>query len=143
MKNQIFAAAVALVPTLLAADSTLIDRSALPSQEAYGVATLTPLALSDAGTPSIIVLALEDGDVIPAHATDAGLRYLTVLSGEMSWGDGDTIVQSEEKIYRPGDIITISAGDAHWLAARSGPVAAQLVLLHNESPVPGIQEQMR
>lgn len=138
------AAAVALsFPTAVAADSTLIDKSALPSKEAYGVAELTPLAVSDTGEPSVILLSLEAGEVVPAHAAEAGLRYLTVLSGGVSWGDGETIVEADEKIYRPGQIITISAGDPHWLAARNGPVEAQLILLHNESPVPGILEQMK
>ncbi|MEM1078102.1 MAG: hypothetical protein AAGI09_06195 [Pseudomonadota bacterium] len=143
MKSYILALAVALAPLAAAADSILINRAALPSKDAHGVARVTPLAITDTGAPSLVVLSLEDGDVVPAHASASGLRYLTVLSGDLSWGDGDTIVVSAEKTYRPGDMITISAGEPHWLAARNGPAEVQLILLHNEVPVPGVQEQMQ
>jgi hypothetical protein len=54
----------------------------LPSQTVWDAAQLTPLALTVVGAPAVILLDLEDGEVVPPHATDAGLRLLTVIASK-------------------------------------------------------------
>ncbi|MEM8822213.1 MAG: hypothetical protein AAGF30_01255 [Pseudomonadota bacterium] len=131
------------MPSVALAETTHVDTTILPSQVVYDVAELTPIAISESGKPAVVLLSLDAGDVVPPHATESGLRLLTVLSGEMSWGDGDTVDEAAERIYGPGSLLAIKAGDDHWLAARNGPVQVQLVLIDDETPVPGIQEQMK
>lgn len=143
MKNTFFLPLAVALPSLAVADSTLIDTSMLPSRTVYEVAELTPLALTAEGAPAMLILSLDDGDEVPPHATKSGLRLLTVLSGDLSWGDGNEVNESAERVFGPGSMLTIEADDPHWLAARSGPVRIQLVLLDDETPVPGIQEQMQ
>ncbi|MEM8587257.1 MAG: cupin domain-containing protein [Pseudomonadota bacterium] len=125
------------------AETTLIDTSALPAMQVYDVAELTPLAVSASGAPAVVLLDLDAGDVVPPHATQSGLRLLTVLSGEMSWGDGSTIDQAQETVYPAGSILTLPAGQDHWLAARSGDVRLQLIVLDDENAVPEVLEQMQ
>ncbi|MEM8552957.1 MAG: hypothetical protein AAGF45_11305 [Pseudomonadota bacterium] len=125
------------------AETTLIDTSVLPSRTVWETAKLTPLAVAPAGTPAVILLDLEAGDVVPPHAAQTGLRLLTVLSGDMSWGDGSTVNETEETVYPAGSVLTLPAGVDHWLAARSGDVRLQLIVLDDETPVPAIQEQMK
>ncbi|MEO1222669.1 MAG: hypothetical protein AAFX92_00445 [Pseudomonadota bacterium] len=125
------------------AETTLIDTSVLPAMQVYDVAELTPLAVSAAGAPAVVLLDLDNGDVVPPHATESGLRLLTVLSGEMSWGDGSTIDQTQETVYPAGSILTLPAGQDHWLAARGGDVRLQLIVLDDENAVPEVLEQMR
>lgn len=143
MKALSFTLLCLTVPLAAVADSTEIDTAALPKVEAYGVAQLTPLALSDAGSPSIVLLDLEAGDVVPPHSAEAGLRYLTVLSGDVSWGNGTEVVEAEELVYGPGTLLTVPAGDPHWLAARGGPVTVQVIVLQGEEPVPALAAQMQ
>ena len=143
MRMPTLAIAIALLPLSAGAETTLIDTSVLPSVQAYDVAEVTPLALTSEGAPAIVLLDLDAGDVVPPHASESGLRLLTVLSGDMSWGDGSVIDETKETVYPAGSILTLPAGLDHWLAARSGDVRLQLVLLDDETPVPGVQEQMR
>ncbi|MEM1427901.1 MAG: hypothetical protein AAGG09_00430 [Pseudomonadota bacterium] len=143
MKQPLLAALLAAAPALAAAETTLIDVDTLPSRTVYDVAELTPLALSAEGAPAVVLLSLDAGDVVPPHAAESGLRLLTVLSGDLSWGDGGSIDGSKERLYGPGSLLTVPAGLDHWLAARSGPVRLQLIVLDDESPVPGIKEQMK
>ncbi|MEM6972891.1 MAG: cupin domain-containing protein [Pseudomonadota bacterium] len=135
--------ATALCATTVSAGTTEIDLAKLPSQVVMGVAEVTPLLLSAEGRPSVVILSLDADDVVPPHATRSGVRLLTVISGEMSWGDGDTVVEADETIYGPGSVLTVPAGVRHWLAARNGPVALQLIVLDDETPVPAMQEQMQ
>ncbi|MBK0329519.1 hypothetical protein I5535_19800 [Rhodobacteraceae bacterium F11138] len=143
MKSSTLLPILATIPSLTMADTSLIDTSILPSVSVYEVAELTPLAVTTENTPAVVLLSLDAGDVVPPHATEGSLRLLTVLSGDMSWGDGSTIDETQERIFGPGSVLTVPAGLGHWLAARSGPVQIQLILLDDEKPVPGVQEQMQ
>ena len=136
-------ALLALPAAATAAETTLIDIGALPSKQVYGVADLTPLAVSPSGKPAVVLLDLDAGEVVPPHATESGLRLLTVISGAMSWGDGDKVDETKETVYQPGSVLTVPAKLDHWLAARSEPVRIQLIVLDDETPVPGILEQMK
>ncbi len=143
MKRHLLFPLLLAAPALCLADTKLIDTDMLPSRTVYDVAELTPLAMTADDAPSMVLLSLDEGDVVPPHATKSGLRLLTVLSGDMSWGDGDAIDEAAENTYGPGSILAVHAGENHWLAARSGPVRVQLVLLDDEKPVPELQEQLR
>jgi len=140
--------AAAALATILAglpaaAETTVVDLAALPGVEVYGTATLTPLALSAAGSPAAVLLDLAAGEVVPPHATESGLRLLTVLSGDLFWGDGEAVDPAAETRHAPGAMLAIPAGADHWLAARNGPLRLMLVVLDDETPVPALQEQMQ
>lgn len=143
MRTYVLTLCLAALPVLAQADSTPIDLGGLPSKTVHEVATLTPLALTEGGAPSMLLLDIPAGAVVPPHATSSGLRLLTVLSGEMSWGNGDTVDATAETVYQPGDMLSVPAGAMHWVAARGGPVRLQLVLMQGEAPVPAIQTQMK
>ncbi|MYK91574.1 MAG: hypothetical protein F4026_05425 [Synechococcus sp. SB0669_bin_8] len=136
-------ALIGMVPLASVAQQTsLLDIHSLPKKQVYGVAYLTALAVSDGGTPVVALLDLRAGDVVPPHATARGLRLLTVLTGDLSWGDGKTVDPTKETVYPAGSILTLPAGVYHWAAARSNDVRIQLVVL-DEAPVPAVQEQMQ
>lgn len=135
------AAILAALPA--AAKTTVVDLSAMPGVEVYDTATLTPLALSAAGSPAAVLLDLEAGEVVPPHATESGIRLLTVLSGDLFWGDGEAVDPAAKTRHAPGAVLAIPAGADHWLAARNGPLRLMLVVLDDETPVPAIQGQMQ
>ena len=143
MKALLFslACSLAALPAAAAAETTLIDIGALPSTQVHGVAQLTPLAVSPSGEPTVVLLDLDSGDVVPPHATESGLRLLTVISGAMSWGDGDRVDETREIVYPPGSVLTVPPMLDHWLAARSGPVRIQLIALDGQSPVGELLQQ--
>lgn len=141
--KPLFPLLLIMAPTIATSETKLIELDALSTRTVYDVAEMTPLALTSEGTPAMLLLSLDAGDVVPPHATESGLRLLTVLSGEMSWGDGDLVDETAERAFGPGSVLAVQAGDMHWVAARSGPVEIQLVLLNDETPVPGIQEQLQ
>jgi len=142
MKTCLAALAILALPAVALAESKPVDSGALPSKTVWDVAELTPLAVTADGTPAFVLLELDDGVVVPPHATDTGLRLLTVIAGEMSWGNGERVDKSAETVYPAGTILTVPAGSPHWLAARNGPVRLTLVLLDDETPVPALAEQM-
>ncbi|MEP2760556.1 MAG: cupin domain-containing protein [Roseibium sp.] len=143
MRTLLASLVFAALSTAASAETTLIDIEKLPSKEVHGIADLTPLAVSASGAPAVVLLDLEKGEVVPPHATKEGLRMMTVLKGELFWGDGSSINPEMEKTFQPGDVLTIPAGLDHWLAARNGSLQIQLIVLDDEQLVPGIQEQMK
>ncbi|MBV1896939.1 MAG: cupin domain-containing protein [Rhodobacteraceae bacterium] len=144
MKTTVFSAAVlAVFPILAMAGTTNVDVSKLPGKPVHDTATVTPLALSQNGSPSVILLSVAAGKEVPAHATEAGLRLITVVSGNLYWGDGDKIDPANETVYPAGSFLMLPSGVPHWLAARDGDLVLQLVVLDGETPVPAIAEQMK
>lgn len=143
MRFLLAALALCALPTAATAEADLIDVDALDKRIVFEVAELTPLALSADGTPAVVLLDVAAGDVVPPHAAIGALRILTVLSGELSWGDGSTVDEGKERIFTAGSVVTVPPYIDHWVAARSGPVRLQLVVLDDEAPVAGIQEQMQ
>lgn len=133
---------LSIVPATASAETMLIDVEKLKSKQVHKVALVTPLAVAD-GKPMIILLDVPAGAVVPPHKTEGGLRLMTVISGDLYWGDGNEIDQSQEKIYPAGSILTLPEQDPHWLAARAGDVRLQLITLDNKVLVPNIQEQMK
>ena len=61
----------------------------------------------------------------------------------MSWGDGSAVDRAKETVYPAGSVLTVPAGVDHWLAARSGDVRLQLIVLDDDAPVPAVRTQMR
>lgn len=143
MRSLIAAFVVTALPVAAYAGADLIDVDALKKRTVYGVAELTPLAVSKDGTPTVVLLHVKEGDVVPPHAASDGLRLLTVLSGELFWGDGSVVHEASERVFPPGSVLTVPAGADHWLAARNGPLSLQLVVLDEEAPVPGVKRQMQ
>lgn len=144
MSKWLAAALVVALPLAAQAEQTsLIDTASLPKKQVYGAADLTPLAVSAKGAPVVVLLEVKAGVVVPPHAAKSGLRLLTVLKGEMSWGDGSVVDRAKESIYPSGTILTVPAGVDHWLAARSGDLRLQVVVLDDETPVPAVRKQMR
>ena len=143
MLKVLLAAAAVALPISAFAGTTQIDTSKVPAKTVHEVASLTPLALGPDGAPAVVLLDLDAGDVVPPHAAKSGLRLLTVVKGEMSWGDGDAVDQAKETVYPAGSILTVPAGVDHWLAARNGDVRIQLIVLDDETPVPAVRDQMK
>ena len=144
MRTLLTCLALAMFPAAaMATGTTPIDIGKLPSKEVYGVADLTPLAVSASGEPAVVLLDLDAGEVVPPHAAKSGLRLLTVISGAMSWGDGSEVDESRETVYPPSSLLTVPAKLDHWLAARSGPVRVQVIVLDDETVVPGVRSQMK
>ena len=143
MKRFMLAMIALSAPSIAAAETVEVDVSELPSRTVYETAQATPLAVTADGTPAIVLLRVPAGNEVPPHATESGLRLLTVIEGQMSWGDGETIDRAAERTYAPGSVLMLPSGVPHWLAARNGDVLLQLVLLNDESPVPAVAEQMR
>lgn len=132
-----------LAPNLALSETTVVPTAELPHQMAYDVAKLTPLALSAEGTPAVIQLSVANGVEVPPHATESGFRLITVISGDLYWGDGETADAASETVYGPGSVLMLPAGAPHWLAARNGDLVLQLVVLDDEVPVPAIMEVMQ
>lgn len=141
--KSLLAAVLALVPLASAAETTKLTLDGLPGKTVHEVATLTPLALTEEGKPLVVTLHLEQGKTVPPHATQAGLRLLTVLDGTLYWGDGDTADASAEIAYPVGSMLVVKSGDQHWVSARDGDLQLQLVVLSEDALTPPVQEQLK
>lgn len=143
MLKALFPALCLALPLAAQAGTTLIDTGTLPTKQVYDVADLTPLAVSAEGAPAVILLDLAAGDVVPPHAAKTDLRLLTVLKGDLYWGDGSAVDEGAETVYPPGSILALPSGVDHWIAARTGDVRLQLIVLDDERTVPAIEEQLK
>ena len=142
MRSTIIALSLFLITAVAHAATKRINLDQIPAKKMHDAADLRPIALTHDGVPSVVVVEVENGVVVPPHATKTGLRLLAVLSGDLSWGDGDTVRQDQEKIYPAGSHLLIRAGDMHWVAARNGDVRFQLVLLHDQKLAPPVARQV-
>lgn len=138
MKLLLTTAAAGLLALPAVAETLAVDPATLPTRTAYEVATLTPMALTAEGNPAVVLLDVAEGDVVPAHAAGSGLRLITVVSGTLYWGDGDTVEPASERVYPAGSFLVLPAGQMHWVAARDSALRLQLVILDDETPVPAI-----
>ena len=141
MRSTLIVLSLLLITSVAHAETKSINPDQIPAKKIYDAADLRPIALTNAGVPSVVVVDVSKGVVVPPHATETGLRLLTVLSGDMSWGDGDTVRKDQERLYPAGSHLLIRAGDMHWVAARNGDVRFQLVLLHDQKLAPPVAGQ--
>ena len=141
MRSTLIVLSLLLITSVAHAETKGINLDQIPAKKVYDAADLRPIALTNAGVPSVVVVDVGKGVVVPPHATETGLRLLTVLSGDMSWGDGGMVRKDQERLYPAGSHLLIRAGDMHWVAARSGDVRLQLVLLHDQKLTPPVARQ--
>ncbi len=132
------------VPSIAAADSTPLSIGQLQFETVHEVAERNILARDDANKPLVALLKLGNGDVLPPHGEDGGVRLLTVISGALSWGDGSELDPHEERIFGAGTLLVISAKNgAHWAAARNGDVLLQVVFVRDGILAPEAAAQLK
>lgn len=64
------------------------------------------------------------GAMVPPHI-HPDTRCVTVLSGKLSVGEGETVIPAEMKIFPPGSFYCVPAGTPHYVSARNGAVVYQ------------------
>lgn len=117
-------------PTGLVARSTPLDLHTLQSVRVHDAAERTILATDKAGRPLVVLLRIDKGSTLPPHGEAGGVRLLTILSGTLSWGDGDHVDPAAERRFGPGSVLVLPAkGGTHWAAARTDDVLLQVVML--------------
>lgn len=118
------------VPGMAAADSTLLDLGQLRYQTVHDAAERSVLAFDSEWRPLTALLRIAKGQFLPPHGAEGGLRVLTVLSGTLSWGDGNKVDPAAEHTFGPGSVIIVpAAGGEHWAAARQDDVLLQVVIV--------------
>lgn len=127
------------VPGAATAKSTPLAIEELPFETIHDVAERSIMAKDAAGRPLVALLKLDEGDFLPPHGEGGGLRLLTVLSGNLSWGDGAAVDRGKERIFEAGTVLVLPAeGGEHWAAAREGDVLLQVVFLRDGALEPAI-----
>lgn len=116
------------------AQTTELSLDALEFTIVHDVAERSILARNAAGQPLVALLKLDEGDFLPPHGEGGGLRMITVISGELSWGDGSQVEQTDERLFGPGALLVLPPqSGAHWAAARSGEVLLQVTFVRDGS----------
>lgn len=64
------------------------------------------------------------GGRIAPH-THPDTRILTIVSGEVYYGFGETVDLANAKLYRAGDVLSVPAGKPHWAEASTSDVVYQ------------------
>lgn len=124
------AALVAGLPVAASAQSTRLDLDALAFDVVHDAARRTILATDAEGRPLTALLRIANGQSLPPHGAAGGSRLLTVVSGTLSWGDGNNVDRAAERRFGPGSVILVPAEcGEHWAAARDGDVLLQVVFV--------------
>lgn len=126
MKLALAATAALLLPLAANAETVQLDTARLAHMAAHGGGEVSPLAIAPDGRPLTALLRIPAGQVLDAHGA-GGSALLTVISGTISWGDGDQVDAAKERKFGPGSVLV--ANGVHWAAARDGDVLAQVVRL--------------
>ncbi|MFV0476372.1 MAG: hypothetical protein ACK5ME_00900 [Parahaliea sp.] len=112
------------------AESKPVQMDKLSYIPVHDVAERSILANDSQGRPLVVILKLSKGDFLPPHGAGGGLRLLTVLSGDLAWGDGNKVDTKAERVYPAGTVLEVPAeGGEHWAAARNGDVLLQVVFV--------------
>ena len=108
-----------------------LELDKLSFETVHQVAERSILAKDDKNRPQFALLKLDHGDVLPPHSGNSGIpKLLTVISGELSWGDGSKVDETKERKFQAGTILLVPAEDGeHWAAARNGDVLLQVLLI--------------
>lgn len=141
MKKLVTLAAAAglLITSAVIAESTPLKLETLQFDTVHEVAERSILVRDDAGKPVVALLRLDDGDFLPPHGAGSGPALVTVLSGDISWGDGTEVNEEAERLFSAGSIIILPPqNDAHWAAARNGDVLLQVTMLRGGVFAPGV-----
>ncbi len=120
-----------------------IEKDQLPKMAVFENAEMIPLAFTADGVPAVFQLLVEKGIEVPPHATESGTRLISVVSGTLYWGNGESIDPDKEELYTPGDVLLVPPKAMHWLAARKGDLILQGTLLDSNSLVPEIHAQLQ
>lgn len=125
------------IPAALVARTTPLDLDALRYDLMHDAARRTILATGKTGQPLVALLRIAKGSELPPHGEAGGVRLLTILSGTLSWGDGNQVDRAAERRFGPGSVIVVPAqGGAHWAAARSDDVLLQVVMIGDGALAP-------
>ncbi|WP_136163074.1 hypothetical protein [Sphingomonas flavalba] len=123
--------------------STTLDIDKLGYEIVHDVARRTILALDKDGQPLSLLLRIGNGQFLPPHGGGGPIRLLTVVSGTLTWGDGNTVDPAAERRLGPGTVVVLPAGGGeHWAAARDGDVLLQVVLVRGGSLTPTAAAQV-
>jgi quercetin dioxygenase-like cupin family protein len=114
------------------AQAVTLDKDSLAYEIVHNDGRKAYLAKDAQDRPITEIVRLPDGGVMPPHKGGGGLKILTVVEGDLSWGDGMEVDPSKERVLAPGSVVVIPAeGGAHWKAARSGDVLFQVVFVRD------------
>ncbi len=80
-------------------------------------------AQAAAGLYTIRVHVAKGGSIAPHTHPDT--RILTVVSGEVYYGFGETVDMSQAKLYPAGAVFTVPANAPHWAEASTSDVVYQ------------------
>lgn len=140
----LLAAAISLgVPGAAFAKSTQLDIDQLRYDTVHDAAQRGVIAVDDQGRPLTFLLRIAKGQFLPPHGATGPIRLLTVVSGTLSWGDGNQVDPAAERTFGPGSIIVVPArGGEHWAAARHDDVILQAVLVHDGALAPEAAAQV-
>lgn len=133
----LLAAASLAVPGMASARSTQLDIDQLRYDIVHDAARRGVIAVDSQGRPLTFLLRIEKGQFLPPHGATGPIRLLTVVSGTLSWGDGNKVDPAAERTFGPGSIIIVPAqGGEHWAAARHDDVILQAVVVHDGALAP-------
>lgn len=135
--TSLLAAASLAFPGVASARSTQLDIDQLRYDTVHDAARRGVIAVDSQGRPLTFLLRIEKGQFLPPHGATGPIRLLTVVSGTLSWGDGNKVDPAAERIFGPGSIIIVPArGGEHWAAARHDDVILQAVVVHDGALAP-------
>ena len=120
----------------------LLDQNALPWKPVHGDGQMAPLALTESGKPLAVLIRLPKGGVLQPHSGSARWHFITVVSGTLSYADGDVLDQGKLKDYPAGSVLVLPQGLMHYAMARQGDVLLQATLIHQDSLAPEVRRQM-
>lgn len=143
-RTLLLAAAVSMAtPGMAAAKSTKLDIDRLAYETVHDAAQRGVIAVDSEGRPLTFLLRIKKGNFLPPHGASGPIRLLTVVSGTLSWGDGNAVDRAAERTFGPGSVIVVPAeGGEHWAAARHNDVILQAVVVRDGALSPEAAAQL-
>jgi quercetin dioxygenase-like cupin family protein len=101
-----------------------IKWTALPPDVTSGATWMLLVGPLDKPVHYTLRVHLEKGGMVTPH-THPDARYVTVLSGEVYAGMGDTVNEATSKRYPAGSFFVVPPGHVHYSWAKDGEVTYQ------------------
>jgi quercetin dioxygenase-like cupin family protein len=96
----------------------------LPSDVAPGAQWMVLVGPLDQPVHYTFRMHLDQGGMVTPH-THPDARYVTVLSGELYAGMGDTVNEATSQRYPAGSFFVVPAGHVHYSWAKDGEITYQ------------------
>jgi hypothetical protein len=122
--------------------TVILDQAKLPWASVHNEGFAAPLAIRADTPPPLAIVRIPAGAQLEPHTGGPKLRFVTVISGVLSYADGDSGDPALLKDYPAGTVLMLPPDTMHYAAARNGDVLLMATLVDPAELTDAVKAQL-